>query len=56
MPLLMTLLQDSILVDHGYVDADELRATHDRIAEGGEMETSIFAFLRTELGVRSMVA
>lgn len=56
MPLLMKLLEDSILVDHGYVDADELRATHDRIVEGGGMETSIFAFLRTELGVRSMVA
>lgn len=56
MPLLVKLLDDSILVDHGYVDADGLRAAHDRITGGGAMDTSIFAFLRTELGVRSMVA
>jgi asparagine synthase (glutamine-hydrolysing) len=56
MPLLMKLLPDSVLVDHGYVDADELRAAHDRVVAGNGMETSIFAFLRTELGVRSMVA
>lgn len=56
MPLLMKLLPDSVLVDHGYVDADELRAVHDRIVAGGRMDTSIFAFLRTELGVRSVVA
>jgi hypothetical protein len=56
MPLLETHLQHSILVDLGYVDADELRAVHDRIAGGGEMDFSLFAYLRMELGVRGMVA
>jgi asparagine synthetase B (glutamine-hydrolysing) len=56
LPLLEKQLHHSILVDLGYVDADELRAVHDRIAGGGEMDLSIFAFLRMELGVRGMAA
>lgn len=56
MPLLEKRLRDSILVDLGYVDADELRAVHDRVAGGGEMDFSVFAFLRMELGVRGMAA
>jgi asparagine synthase (glutamine-hydrolysing) len=55
-PLLRKHLHDSVLVDLGYVDADELRAVHDRVAGGGEMDFSIFAFLRMELGVRGMAA
>lgn len=56
MPLLEKQLDHSILVDLGYVDADELRAVHGRIVGGGEMDFSVFAFLRMELGVRSMAA
>ncbi|MDX8031214.1 asparagine synthase-related protein [Lentzea sp. BCCO 10_0856] len=56
MPLLEKQLDHSILVDLGYVDADELRAIHGRIANGGEMDLSIFAFLRMELGVRGVAA
>ncbi|WP_189258821.1 asparagine synthase-related protein [Lentzea flava] len=56
MSLLKQRLHHSILVDLGYVDGNELRAVHDRIADGGEMDLSIFAFLRMELGVRSMVS
>jgi len=42
------------LVDLGYMDVNALRAVHDRIACGGEMDFSLFAFLRMELGVRGM--
>lgn len=55
MPLLEKQLDHSMLVDLGYVDADELRAVHNRNAGGGEMDFSVFAFLRMELGVRGMV-
>jgi asparagine synthase (glutamine-hydrolysing) len=56
MPVLRKHLDQSVMVDLGYVDADKLRAAFDRIRDSGEMELSIFAFLRMELGVRSMAA
>lgn len=55
MPLLVKLLSDSVLVDLGYVDPDRLRTTHGQVISTGKVDTSLFAFLRMELGLRGLL-
>lgn len=55
MPMVAKLLPESALVDLGYVDPDRLRETHDRVTSSGSVDTSLFAFLRLELGLRGLL-
>ncbi|SDC76823.1 asparagine synthase-related protein [Actinokineospora iranica] len=54
MPLLETLLPDSITVDLGFVDGDALRREHQRVNDGGPIATMLFAVISLELALRAL--
>jgi hypothetical protein len=54
MTWLSKFLDGSVLVDLGFVDADELRQAHTRMTSGGSIETLIFQFLALELALQTI--
>ena len=52
--LLTKLLPESVLVELGYVDPQQLVATRDRVGSTGHVETSLYAFLHLELTLRGL--
>ncbi|MEU7525494.1 asparagine synthase C-terminal domain-containing protein [Saccharothrix sp. NPDC042600] len=53
-PLIDKYLNDSLLVESGYVDADALRRSRDA-TNSGMIDTQLFGFLRVELCLRGLL-